>query len=229
MRTPSLRSTHSLFLLMIAIAGCASDLPPGTAGAPAVSASQESGRIFVYACDNFSFATQVWPDTVTLHLPDRSEVLPRVSAASGAKYQKGDLLFWSKGEEALLEAGAQRHPQCRIDAERSAQEEDARLRKISLRATGNEPGWTMEVVEDRRINFVGNYGATTVDIQVPPPSRVGPRTMYRAQTAKHNIHVIVERTGCQDTMSGRNFDAKVLVRLDDREYRGCGNFAARVK
>jgi putative lipoprotein len=218
------KSKMALLIAASVITGCASEFPIGTA--PPASATPESGRIVAYTCEDFSFTTQMWPAAVALRLPDRIETLPRVESGSGQKYQKGALVFWNKGEEAMIETGTQAYSQCHIDAARSAQEEDARFRRISLRAAGNEPGWTMEVVDNQRLIFVGDYGKTKIDLPVPEPSTIGERTLFRAFTDEDKIRVIAERSGCKDVTSGANFDAKVVVRLNDRNYLGCGNFAA---
>jgi membrane-bound inhibitor of C-type lysozyme len=51
----------------------------------------------------------VGPDTVELLLNDESMILTRERSASGAKYVKGDVVFWNKGDEALLLVGESRH------------------------------------------------------------------------------------------------------------------------
>ena len=51
----------------------------------------------------------VGPDTVELLLNDESMILTSERSASGAKYVKGDLVFWNKGDEALLLIGESRH------------------------------------------------------------------------------------------------------------------------
>ena len=51
----------------------------------------------------------VGPDTIELLLNDESMILTSERSASGAKYAKGDLVFWNKGDEALLLLGESRH------------------------------------------------------------------------------------------------------------------------
>ena len=51
----------------------------------------------------------VGPDTIELLLDDESMILASERAASGAKYVKGDVVFWNKGDEALLLLGEARH------------------------------------------------------------------------------------------------------------------------
>ena len=51
----------------------------------------------------------VGPDTIELLLDNESMILTLERSASGAKYVKGDLVFWNKGDEALLLIGESRH------------------------------------------------------------------------------------------------------------------------
>ena len=51
----------------------------------------------------------VGPDTIELLVNDESMILPRERSASGAKYVKDDVVFWNKGDEALLSLGKSRH------------------------------------------------------------------------------------------------------------------------
>jgi heat shock protein HslJ len=49
------------------------------------------------------------PDALTLTLPDGKHVLLRDASASGAKYAGDGILFWNKGEEAMLDIGGVEH------------------------------------------------------------------------------------------------------------------------
>ena len=59
----------------------------------------------MYECNDYEFS--VYNDDsraneITLYLPERDLTLVRVRAASGAKYQNNNILFWNKGDRALL-------------------------------------------------------------------------------------------------------------------------------
>jgi len=162
------------------------------------------------------------PGEIGLFLPDRYAVLPQVPAASGAKYAEGDLVFWTKGDEATLEIGDERRSGLRRDAAREPWE-DARLRGAAFRAAGNEPGWHLEIVPGGQITFVGDYGATSVSAPAPAPEvdRAGARA-YRTAADGQELRVAIEAADCADSMSGESFSHRVTVVLDDREFRGCG-------
>lgn len=186
------------------------------------TALPETMRTFVFSCGDLDFIViHPRPDVAELYLPDRKAVLPQVLSGSGAKYQEGGLMYWNKGREAMLEVDGRRYEKCRLDPARSVWE-DARQRGIEFRALGNEPGWHLEIEKGRRIVFVTDYGKTKTYTPVPQPTVSGGRATYRIRTEAHDLTVLIERRICRDTMSGEAFEAFVMVRLDGREYRGCG-------
>jgi heat shock protein HslJ/membrane-bound inhibitor of C-type lysozyme len=54
------------------------------------------------------------PETVILTLPDGDHTLQRERTASGAKYSGGGIIYWNKGDEALLEIDGVRHTCARL-------------------------------------------------------------------------------------------------------------------
>lgn len=192
------------------------------AGGQGAQAAPER-QTLVYQCDGLDFAVRQGPGAVEVHLPDRMLVLPQVRAASGAKYQDGDVTFWSNGDEALLELGAERYAGCRLNRAR-APWEDARLRGVRFRAVGNEPGWHLEIEPGRQIALVTDYGANRIFTPVPTPATdaAAGRTTYHATTEAHDLRVTIDDTPCQDSMSGAQFPSGVTVVLDGRRYVGCG-------
>jgi len=192
------------------------------AGAPGAQPAPEP-RTLVYQCDGLDFAVRQGPGEVAVHLPDRMLVLPQVRTASGAKYQEGDVTFWSKGDEALLELGAERYAGCRLNRAR-APWEDARLRGVRFRAVGNEPGWHLEIEPGRQMALVIDYGANRISTPVPKPATDAAegRTTYHATTEAHDLLVTIDDRPCQDSMSGEQFPSGASVVLDGRRYVGCG-------
>jgi putative lipoprotein len=75
-------------------------------------ATPPPSRTVVFACDEGEFLVRTSPGQVELVLPDRTLVLPQVSAASGAKYQEGRNLFWNRGNEARIEVEGKVYPAC---------------------------------------------------------------------------------------------------------------------
>jgi len=193
-------------------------------GRPAAARSgPEPQRTLVFECDGLDFVVRQDAREVELYLPNRTVVAPQVPAASGAKYQEGDVTFWSKGDEASLEIGDRTWNGCRLVPQR-APWEDARLRGVMFRAVGNEPGWYLEIEPGSEMRFVGDYGSTTVSTPLPEPAldAANGRTTWHAVTEANDLEVVFETRRCVDDMSGEEFEATVTLRLNGASYRGCG-------
>ena len=211
-------------LCTLSIAACAS----GTDNAiPTGDASnfqpddRPMGKTMVYECGDVEFITRVGPGEMALWFEDRYLILSQVRAASGSKYQEGDVIFWSKGEEVTLEAAGVRYSSCQLNNAR-APWEDARRRGVEFRAIGNEPGWHMEVRGQQNLLFVGDYGATRIMFTDIETTEDREQLHYMAQEGDNSINVTVTETFCTDTMKGEEFPYTVLVQLNGRGYRGCG-------
>ena len=179
------------------------------------------GKTLVYECTGMDFIARVGPGEMALWVEDRYLILSRVRSASGSRYQEGDVVFWQKGEEALLELGSRRYRDCRLNHAR-APWEDARRRGVDFRATGNEPAWYLELQQGRHLLFVGNYGSERVLLPAPEAERAGPTRVYHATSEAHDLRLEITDEPCVDSMQGDSFPAQVLVHLDGRTYWGCG-------
>lgn len=100
--------------------------------------------------------------------------------------------------------------------------EEARDAGATLRAVGQEPGWTLDIVADDRIEFVTDYGERRVVTPNPGAETDGDRTMYHAVTESADLRVVVSPEPCADAMSGAPYPLTVEVTLDGRTYSGCG-------
>ncbi|MCB1856026.1 MAG: MliC family protein [Halieaceae bacterium] len=194
-------------------------------GAQASATLQNPGtpwsRTRVYACGDFEFVTRTGPGELALWLPRRYLVLSQVRSASGAKYQEGDVVFWSKGAEALLQVGDREYLGCRQQPER-APWADARRRGVSFRAVGNEPGWMLEILPGRQLVLVGDDGQLRLATPDPGAQEQGESRHYRALTEAGELQVEILQGACFDTVSGEAFPAVVTVSVNGRLLQGCG-------
>jgi putative lipoprotein len=177
---------------------------------------------YAYDCDGLEVTVRPGDGELMVILPDRSIVLPQVEAASGAKYADGDTAFWGKGiNSAQLTLDGEDTP-CQLDR-RATPWVDARARGAHFRGVGQEPGWQIEMHEDR-IVMVYQYGERRA--VVPNPGVVTdpdqPVRRWQSTTEEHELQAIVEDRSCTDVMSGDTFPTTVKVTLDGREYLGCG-------
>ncbi len=179
----------------------------------------------VYECEPaFEFVAQLKDGQAELFLPDRTLTLQRAPASTLAIYGgEGGTAFSIFGESARLEVAPDRSYSCASDPGRAVWEA-ARLRGVDFRATGNEPGWLLEITEGETILFVTDYGERRYEFRTPEP-RVHQKvamTVFQAGNDAHALSVTLRGEGCQDTMSGAMFDTRVSVRLDEDDYTGCG-------
>jgi len=194
----------------------ASDGQPVAIGRP--------GKAYVYECGgDFKFTARIEGETAWLFLPSGTVSLPHVPAASGAKYSDGVTTFWSKGEDASLERPDQARAQC-TNNRAEAIWEDAKLRGADFRATGNEPGWDMEISRSYGIVLVTNYGADRYQFAPTEPlsDAASRTTKYEAKEGGHELVISLEGKRCVDTMSGAQFETTVTVIIDNRQLNGCG-------
>lgn len=142
--------------------------------------------------------------------------------ASGARYQKGDLSFWAKGDEAMVES-ANGRLDCTADLTRRALTRRQRP-GVMFHGRGNEPGWTVSLAHDApELSLVLDYGERTLTL----PYRVtemdnGGRVTLASGRADHPFTLALEARACFDSMSGKPFPARVTLTIDGETYRGCG-------
>ncbi len=175
----------------------------------------------VYTCNGYEFIARAAPGEIALWLQDRYVVLPQVVSASGAKYEEGDVSFWSKGDEAMLTVAGQNYQSCHQSPQRVPWE-DARRRGVDFRAVGNEPGWYLEIQSGQQLLFVGDFGAQRVIVPDAGEEREGSPRIYRGASGAYVLRVEIVDEPCSDSMSGETFPSRVAVTLNSSTYRGCG-------
>jgi len=186
--------------------------------------SINTSDVYVYNCaDSLQLTAHVTTDSTWLFLSDTTVKLGHVPAASGAKYQSPDYLYWSKNGQALFQGPTSSLMNCTaISKEKSWQA--AKLRGVNFRALGQEPGWILEITKGAQMQYIGNYGQDTVVTPVPNP-RVDKQkgiTTYNALTHAHSMTIKIIDEPCTDSMSGFEFSSTVTVTVDGKTYRGCG-------
>lgn len=85
----------------------APEAPAGGHGLPADAVDPARANARVFDCgDNLSVALEfVGPETIRLSLPGGVHTLQRERSASGARYVAEGIMFWNKGDQALLNVG----------------------------------------------------------------------------------------------------------------------------
>lgn len=212
----------------------------GYRGAPAAdSTARDTAETYdprqtqVFRCTapsgaTFRFEVRPRDGRVELWLParfDRRTVdLEPVRAASGARYEGNDVAYWNRGGEALLRVEGEEFRGCTVDRGGRVWAA-ARRRGVDFRASGNEPGWYLELSREDSLHLVYDYGEGELTVPTPEPAggTTGERLRYRAETAEHVLTVTIDEDPCT-AMSGTEFPKTVTVDLDGTSYGGCGRW-----
>lgn len=180
--------------------------------------------VAAFDCEDGSYVVAEFRETngdVVLFLPGETVFLPHVEAASGARYADDSTVFWTKGFEAVLERDG-----VGVDCVKNGPAsviEKAKLGGADFWATGNEPGWTLELFSDRLV-LVTNYGELRIEAPVEPPvvDDAAGTAVFSSAGAEYEVTVMLRSGRCNDDMSGHEFETTVELVLDGRTYRGCG-------
>ena len=180
---------------------------------------------FAFDCSDGSYVVARFEgqERLWLFLPGRTLDLPRARSGSGARYSDGATTFWIKGHEATLETAAGTDPITCSENRRASIIEDAKLRGNDFWATGNEPGWTLEIGPDSSVLVTG-YGSQRHVFSTPEPTDdiAARRTVWAGEAGDGPVTVEVLGEECFDDMSGERFAVQVVVTIGEQRLRGCG-------
>lgn len=217
--------------ILLAALSCASLLACSTAPTVPPVADERPMTTAVFVCDapdgTLTFTTKALAAELAVWLPLEFErpylVLQQTRAASGARYEADGVVVWQHGDEAMLEIDDQRFSGCRRDP-RASIWEHAKLEGVDFRATGNEPGWVLEIRDKNRIDLRYDYGSSRIQAVADRivDDQPAHRTTYSVTASEPPLAIEITAEGCSDDMSGEPFSASVVVRIGDRILRGCG-------
>jgi membrane-bound inhibitor of C-type lysozyme len=211
-------------VIALCAAACHMQRPAEERAAAAAVETTPVARTFVFECeDSYNFTARFSENAVWLFLPTQAVQLPQVRSGSGAKYSGSGITFWSKGRSAILETADTSYFGCQNNPAKAIWEH-ARLNGVDFRATGNEPGWTLEITLDQDMVFTTHYGESSYRFLTPEPD-INPsvrETSYLVENADHQMSVRLKGQSCQDSVSGETVAVTVTIELDGARYAGCG-------
>lgn len=212
------------------VGGCGEErAPQDTSEASATKKEHTPARRLAVQCKRsegeiLTFRALVRPDSLTLRVPAQfgggTRRLSSVRAASGAKYESGGVMVWSKGDSALVEVDGQRFQDCILAPQTESREKKQRP-GMQFRAIGQEPGWLLEVTNDS-LRFTWAYGQHEVTAARPNRETDAGRILYTAETDRGTVRVEAKPQQCTDPMNGRLFSHTVTVTLAGDTHTGCG-------
>lgn len=98
----------------------------------------------------------------------------------------------------------------------------AKLRGVSFRAIGQEPGWLLEIMDGSEILLVTDTGQTKVSYPYVEPDVFQEQRRTRFLISDHDVEIIIEGKACRDSMSGEEFAVTVTVTVGEVRLSGCG-------
>ncbi|MGB3617387.1 MAG: YbaY family lipoprotein [Catalinimonas sp.] len=175
-----------------------------------------------YDCSGIRFTVRRQGERVRLYLGDRMLTLEPTDSADRYRAPGENVALTLRSDSARLQLSDRHIGPCLPDPQLTPWA-DARIRGVAFRAVGQEPGWTMEIKEDSLL-FVGDYGAThyTLAIDERRANRDAARVTYRASGGEHELLAVLTGRPCRDNMTGVSYGTTVTVRIDGREFKGCG-------
>ncbi|WP_162427038.1 copper resistance protein NlpE N-terminal domain-containing protein [Pontibacter pudoricolor] len=96
---------------------------------------------------------------------------------------------------------------------------------VDFIATGNEPGWALEIDQEKGMYFK-TLPSETIALETAIPEIVnnGKTITYKATAETGDLIVELTVQPCEDTMSGKMFTHTVRVKAKGIEFNGCGMF-----
>lgn len=187
-------------------------------------AQEPRTETLVLSCSEvLEFTVKIEGESAWAYLPGQTRKLQKQGTSRGLKFADSTTVLWIDGKRSALSWRGQFFSLC-TNNNSAAVWEDAKLRGIHFRATGNEPGWYLEIGAGNDIHFSTSYGLTQakykgrdLKVEITPNE-----TFYRNKHGMHEFKVSLTPGPCVDDMSGEIFETIVIVTLNDHEFRGCG-------
>lgn len=149
--------------------------------------------------------------------------LPQAVVANGARYQDGEISFWNRGEQALVET-PRGQLQCTQAEQRTALTRAERP-GVMFFGRGNEPGWSVALAHDTpTLTLQLNYGDETIQLpyMVSVMDNEAGRVVIENGDVEPFFRVRIEAGACFDNMSGEPFPARVTLSYGGEQLSGCG-------
>ncbi|QOC23632.1 YbaY family lipoprotein [Wenzhouxiangella sp. AB-CW3] len=177
-----------------------------------------------WQCGDIRLEVAVDGSDAALTLPWEDVVLRQQEAEAGIRLAGNGVSFSSQeAESASLDLPQEAAINCQPSSLPSpwAMARDA---GAYFRATGQEPGWVLELYDREdpvlRLELDGGAHELLFDTVIEDPDGDG----YIAESPGNQAGIILIREPCRDSMVGWEFPYRVEMLLNDRELSACGRY-----
>jgi heat shock protein HslJ len=171
------------------------------------------GFASTYRCGERELSVGFFDANAVIEVDDVRTVLEPVPAASGARFEApGDpgTWVWNRGDTVTVSLGGDTLPECSVVPPEAPR---------PYRAQGNEPGWTLSIVEGR-VTLIADYGARTIEAALPEAAFENGAFTYRMPAEALELRLAPGL--CRDDMTGMPYPETVTVTLAGAALTGCG-------
>lgn len=183
-------------------------------GTLAMRPARAEGFVSTLACGDRTVTVGFTREGMLMTAGDETFTMRRGETASGARFEAvGDpaTFVWVEGRAATVEVRGERYPQCTV----------VDPGPKPFRATGNEPGWRLDIAAGE-IALNADFGATRLTAPAVAPEAIDGGRRYAAATREGPLTVTVLERRCSDTMTGMPHPNAVTVEFAGRKLEGCG-------
>lgn len=197
--------------------------PPASAPAPPAPATAAAPAAEHWQCGEVLLDARLDGETLRLDFSGRMLALPHLESLTGARFADDDgNEFMRQADGAKLIVAGDEGRDC-TRSDHVSPWIEAASRGMGFRAVGNEPGWIVEVGKGNSpaLQATLDHGDRRISVAGMQPAGLG----FSGKTADGTtVTLEIQRTRCQDGMSGQVFEATAQLVVGDKTYRGCGAF-----
>ena len=181
-----------------------------------MSPARTGAMTVALACGEQTVVARFDPGAAQMTAGEQTYALREARASAGTKYvarDNSDTAIWNESARTRVKLEGRILADCAPAADETA---------VALRATGNEPGWRLELGA-AALSFATAEGNRSVETPTPLPRVISPdQRSYLARIEARDMAIDVTEKVCVDTMTGMPHPQAVRVRFSGKTYSGCG-------
>jgi heat shock protein HslJ/uncharacterized lipoprotein YbaY len=156
------------------------------------------------------------PGAAQMTLGTETYALREARTSAGTRYVSTDnpnTALWNESDQTRVKLKGRTLPVCASAADENA---------ASMRATGNEPGWRLELGA-ATLSFATAEGNRSIEAPTPLPRVISPdQRRYSARIGSRDMTIDIAERVCVDSMTGMPHPQAVRIRFSGKTYSGCG-------